>query len=77
MKGAVGNYATALRAASYKMPNWMECDVRIIGPIDEIARFRTAHIGNGQNGGLQLDFDSIIAMPPREAESTRRPYCNW
>ena len=59
---AAGNYATALRAASYKMPNWMECEVRIIGPIDEIARFRTAHIGNDQNGELQLDFDSIIAM---------------
>ena len=61
---AAGNYATALRAASYKMPNWMECEVQIIGPTDEIARFRTAHIGNDQNGELQLDFDSIIPMPP-------------
>ena len=46
------------------MPNWMECEVRIIGPTDEIARFRTAHIGNDQNGDLRLDFDSIVPMPP-------------
>ena len=39
------------------MPNWMECEVRIIGPTDEIARFGIAHIGNDQDGEL------IISMP--------------
>ena len=58
------------------MPNWMECEVKIIGPTDEIARFRNARIGNDQDGELQLDFDRIIPMPPRDAESTRRPYFN-
>ena len=51
------------------MPNWMKCDVKITGPTDEIARFRTAHIGYDQDGDLQLDFDSIIPMPP-ELEDT-------
>ena len=54
------------------MPNLMECEVQIIGPTDEIARFRTAHIGNDQNGKLQLDFDSIIPMPP-ELRDTNAP----
>ena len=55
------------------MPNWMECEVRIIGPIDEIARFRTAHIGNDQNGELQLDFDSIIPMPLELRDTNAAP----
>ena len=55
------------------MPNWMECEVQIIGPTDEIARFRTAHIGNDQNGELQLDFDSIIPMPPELRDTNATP----
>jgi hypothetical protein len=55
------------------MPNWMECEVQIIGPADEIARFRTAHIGNDQNGELQLDFDSIIPMPPELRDTKATP----
>ncbi len=55
------------------MPNWMECEVRIIGPTDEITRFRTAHIGNDQNGELQLDFDSIIPMPPELRDTNATP----
>ena len=55
------------------MPNWMECEVQIIGPTDEIARFRTAHIGNDQDGELQLDFDSIIPMRPEERGPLEMP----
>ena len=55
------------------MPNWMECEVQIIGPADEIARFRTAHIGNYQDGELQLDFDSIIPIPPELRDTNATP----
>ena len=55
------------------MPNWMECAVQIIGPTDEIARFRTAHIGNDRNDELQLDFDSIITMPPELRDTNATP----
>jgi hypothetical protein len=55
------------------MPNWMECKVRIIGPTDEVARFRTSHIGNDQNGELRLDFDRIIPMPPELRDTNARP----
>ena len=67
---AAGNYATALRAASYKMPNWMECEVEIIGPTDEIARFRTARIGNDQDGELQL-VTALSRCHPRGAAPSR------
>ena len=46
------------------MPNWMECEARIIGPTDEIARLRTAHIGNDQNCELQLDFIALSRCRP-------------
>ena len=39
---AAGNYATALKAASYNA-NWMECE-KIIGPTDEIARLRASEM---------------------------------
>jgi hypothetical protein len=51
----------------------MECEVRIIGPTDEIARFRTAHIGNDQNGDLRLDFDSIVPMPSELRDTNAGP----
>jgi hypothetical protein len=43
-----------------------------VGIDDEIARFRTAHIGKYQDGELQLDFNSIIPMPP-ELRDTDAP----
>jgi hypothetical protein len=56
------------------MPNWMVCDVRIIGPTDEITRLRTAHTGNDRDGGLQLDFDSIIPMPRELRDTNATPF---
>ena len=70
---AAGNYATALRAASYKCPIGWNARSEIIGPTDEITRFRTAHIRNDQNGELQLDFDSIIPMPPELRDTDAAP----
>jgi hypothetical protein len=67
---AAGNYATALKAASSKMPNWMECGVKIIGPTDEIARFRNARIGNDQDGELQL-VTGLSRCDPRSAAPSR------
>ena len=32
------------------MPNWMESEVQITGPVDEIARFRVAHIRKDEHG---------------------------
>lgn len=46
------------------MPNWLESEVQITGPVDEIARFRVAHIRKDEHGDDQLDFETIIAMPP-------------
>jgi hypothetical protein len=45
------------------MPNWLYIEVHIDGPIDEIARFRAAHIRE-DDGKVKLDFNSIIPKPP-------------
>ena len=47
------------------MSNWMESEVHIIGPADEIARFRATHIRKDENGQDELDFETIIPMPPQ------------
>ena len=46
------------------MPNWMESEVQITGPVDEIARFRAAHIRKDEDGDDELDFGTVIPMPP-------------
>ena len=46
------------------MPNWMECEVQITGPADEAARFRAAHITKDEDGQEQLNFETVVAMPP-------------
>ena len=46
------------------MPDWMECEVRITGPHDEVSRFRNTHIRKDEDGNDLLDFDTIIPMPP-------------
>ncbi|MDT7813477.1 MAG: hypothetical protein QOJ42_3393 [Acidobacteriaceae bacterium] len=46
------------------MPNWMESEVQITGPVDEIARFRVTHIRQDEHGDEELDFETIIPMPP-------------
>ena len=59
------------------MPNYVTSRCEVIGPADEVARFRLemvrpAPAGHSDAGGQMLDFDAIIPMPPilREAESS-------
>src|SRR5690242_9459523 len=51
-------------SGKFEMPNWMYIDVHIDGPMDEIRRFRAAHICRDNDSQDMLDFDSIIPMPP-------------
>src|SRR4051794_2237033 len=41
----------------------MESEVQITGPVDEIARFRAAHIRRNEDGLDQLDFETVMPMP--------------
>ena len=45
------------------MPSWMYIEVHIDGPLDEIARFRAAHIREDNDSKDMLDY-SIIPIPP-------------
>jgi hypothetical protein len=54
------------------MPNWMECEVQITGPVEEIARFRAAHIRKDKDGDDQLEFETIIPMPSELRDTEAR-----
>ncbi|MFD1951065.1 hypothetical protein ACFSGX_09845 [Sphingomonas arantia] len=61
------------------MPNYVTSTCRLIGPDEDVARFRseiirTAPAGHSDAGGLLFDFDAVIPMPSclRDADESSR-----